>query len=108
MVDEMRMAEKISKCITIRDSNKKFHVNYRTSFLYGTINGAKSLGIDHITGSLEVGKSFDAVIADIGHATEPEFVDGDTAEELLERFLHVGTPESVRSVFVAGKQVIKK
>ena len=42
--------------------------------MYGTINGARSLGIDNITGSLETGKNFDAVIADPAISTEPELV----------------------------------
>lgn len=108
MLDSMRMAESVSKTIAITQNTQNFHVNYRQSFLYATLNGAKSLGIDHITGSLEVGKSFDAIIVDVAKATESVFVEDDTPEELLERFIHIGDAQSIRRVFVAGKEVVTK
>ena len=51
---------------------------------------------------------FDAVIADLTFVTAAEFLDDDTEEELLERFIHVGGPLSIRNVFVNGKEVVNK
>lgn len=108
MVEMMRNAESVSKSCEILTKTLDFHVDHRQAFLYGTLNGAISLGIDDQTGSLEVGKFFDAVIADLTFATAAEFLDDDTEEELLERFIHVGGPLSIRNVFVNGKEVVNK
>jgi len=107
VVDAMRYSEQVSKSLAISRGGIPF-MDYRRAFLYGTINGARSLGIDNITGSLETGKNFDAVIADPAISTEPELVLDDTPDELLDRFIHTGETESIRKVFVNGVQVHSK
>ncbi|CBY07738.1 unnamed protein product [Oikopleura dioica] len=105
MVDAMRYAELASKINTINQKQTTSYLNFKKPFIYGTLNGAKALKIDDKTGSLEVGKEFDAVIADVSASLEPVFLDNDSPDELLERFVHCSDPRSITNVFVRGKQV---
>jgi len=81
MVDAMRYAELASKINTINQKQTTSYLNFKKPFIYGTLNGAKALKIDDKTGSLEVGKEFDAVIADVSASLEPVFLDNDSPGE---------------------------
>ena len=60
------MAQRVCKTQAFYNKSQNHnYVNYRRAFIYSTLNGAKALGIDHKTGSLEVGKSFDACIGSV-------------------------------------------
>jgi len=66
-----------------------------------TINGARALGIDGETGSLEPGKSADLVAVDLGTpATEPVY---HPASQLV----YAAGRDQVRHVWVAGRQLIR-
>jgi len=69
----MRYAELASKINTINQKQTTSYLNFKKPFIYGTLNGAKALKIDDKTGSLEVGKEFDAVIADVSASLESVF-----------------------------------
>lgn len=58
MVEEMRFAALLAKVV---DYNPEA-VNAQTALRMATIEGAKALGLDHITGSLETGKSADLIL----------------------------------------------
>lgn len=58
MVEEMRFAALLPK--TVHDNPEA--VSARTALQMATINGAKALGLDNITGSLETGKSADLIL----------------------------------------------
>lgn len=60
MMSEMRTAAMLAKAIA-KDSTA---INANTAVKMATINGAKALGIDKITGSLEVGKQADIIAID--------------------------------------------
>lgn len=66
-----------------------------------TINGAKALGLDHKTGSLEVGKSADLIAIDLRGAG---YSDAPTPEALL---IYSGSGRDVRHVFVEGEHLVK-
>lgn len=57
MFGEMRTAALIAKAV----ANDASAVNAATAIEMATINGAKALGIDHITGTLETGKAADLI-----------------------------------------------
>ena len=61
MFEEMSMTVKIHKALN-KDSTI---MNAREVLKMGTINGAKVLGIDKLTGSLEIGKKADLIIIDV-------------------------------------------
>ena len=58
MVEEMRFAALLPKGSLYNPEA----VNARTALRMATINGAKALGIHHLTGSLEVGKRADLIV----------------------------------------------
>lgn len=105
MVDAIRYAELASKINSIHQKKTSSYLNFKKPFIYATLNGAKALKIDDKTGSLEVGKEFDAVIADVSASLESVFLENDSPDELLERFIHCSDPRSIKHVFVCGKQV---
>ncbi|MEZ5524744.1 MAG: TRZ/ATZ family hydrolase [Pseudomonadales bacterium] len=61
LLGEMRTAALLAKA----ESRKATAVPAQQALRMATINGAKALGIDHITGSLEVGKAADIVAIDV-------------------------------------------
>jgi 5-methylthioadenosine/S-adenosylhomocysteine deaminase len=66
-----------------------------------TINGARALGLDAETGSLEPGKSADLVAVDLGTpATEPVY-------HPVSQLVYAAGREQVRHVWVAGRQLIR-
>ena len=99
------MAEIVSKCRAINNKDAKIHVTYRDAFHWATLGGARSLGIENKIGSLDVGKRFDAYIADIG-SLPAVFLEGQTAEEKFERFIRTGKDEHIKQVYVDGVQRI--
>ena len=82
MVDAMRYAEIASKVNTINQKKTSSYLNFKKPFIYGTLNGAKALKIDDKTGSLEIGKEFDAVIADVSASLETAFLENDSPGEI--------------------------
>ncbi len=58
MVEEMRFAALLPKAIHYNPEA----VNARRALQMATINGAKALNLDHLTGSLEVGKRADLIL----------------------------------------------
>lgn len=66
-----------------------------------TIEGAKALGIEHETGSLEAGKSADMIAIDLRGAGYSETPD---VETLL---VYSGSGRDVRHAWVAGEQLVR-
>jgi guanine deaminase len=86
MVDAIRYAELASKINSIHQKKTSSYLNFKKPFIYATLNGAKALKIDDKTGSLEVGKEFDAVIADVSASLESVFLENDSPGEILNDF----------------------
>jgi 5-methylthioadenosine/S-adenosylhomocysteine deaminase len=66
-----------------------------------TIEGARALGLDTETGSLEIGKSADIVAIDL---RGPGYSDCPEPEALL---VYSGSGRDVRHVWVAGEQLVR-
>jgi 5-methylthioadenosine/S-adenosylhomocysteine deaminase len=65
-----------------------------------TINGARALGIDDETGSLEVGKSADLIAVDLNRVqTQPLY-------HPISQLVYATGREQVREVWVAGRQLV--
>ena len=62
-----------------------------------TLGGARALGLDAVTGSLEVGKEADYLVVNI--ATEQN----ESAESICQKIIAQGGPSQIRRVAVAGK-----
>lgn len=66
-----------------------------------TINGARALGIDHDTGTLEVGKSADLVAVDLSQPeTQPVY-------HPVSQLVYAAGREQVQHVWVRGRQVLQ-
>ncbi|MBY6210982.1 TRZ/ATZ family hydrolase [Microbulbifer agarilyticus] len=66
-----------------------------------TINGARALGIDDVTGSLEIGKAADLCAFDFS-AIEQQPLHDPTSQ-----LIYTANGHNVRNVWVAGKQLLK-
>ncbi len=65
-----------------------------------TINGAKALGIDELTGSIEIGKAADLCAIDLSHPeTQPLY-------HVVSQVIYAASRGQVSDVWVAGKRVL--
>lgn len=97
MVEEMRFAALLPKA-THYDPQS---VDARTALKMATINGAKALGLEHITGSLEKGKSADLI-----------FIHADASNMLpvydeYSAIVYAMNSKNIRSSMVNGKWIMR-
>ncbi|MBL4762351.1 MAG: TRZ/ATZ family hydrolase [Gammaproteobacteria bacterium] len=98
MLGEMRSAALIGKGIAKNASALPASQVLRM----GTINGAKALGINHITGSLEVGKAADITAINLsGIENQPLY---DAASQII----YSANRNDVSNVWVAGRHLLKE
>ncbi len=67
-----------------------------------TIEGARALGMDHIVGSIEVGKRADLVVWDLDR------LEMAPAHDLGANLLYSASPRSVRDVIVDGEMLVRQ
>jgi 5-methylthioadenosine/S-adenosylhomocysteine deaminase len=97
MLNEMQTAALLAKGV----SGNAEAVPARQALKMATINGAKALGIDTETGSLEPGKSADITAIDMNKsATEPVYYP-------ISQIVYASQSADVSDVWIAGKQVLK-
>jgi 5-methylthioadenosine/S-adenosylhomocysteine deaminase len=97
MFSEMRSAAFLGK-ITANDPKALPAI---TALKMATINGAKALGIDHLTGSLEAGKAADFIAIDMDEIeTQPVF-------HPVSQIVYCTPRNQVTDVWVNGKQLLK-
>jgi 5-methylthioadenosine/S-adenosylhomocysteine deaminase len=97
MFGEMRSAAFLGK-ITANDPKA---VSAEQVLKMATLNGAKALGIDHITGSLVVDKAADFIAIDLNHIeTQPLY-------HPISQIVYATPRNQVTDVWVAGKQILK-
>ncbi len=97
MVEEMRFAALLPKIIHYDPEA----VNARQSLQMATINGAKALGLSHLTGSLEVGKSADLILV---HA------DSTNMQPVFDEYsaiVYAMNSKNVRSSMVNGEWIMR-
>ncbi len=94
---EMNLAAKIHKATSLDPTV----LDAETMVKMATINGAKALGLDGITGSLEKGKAADIIIID---TDKPHLTPLYSA---VSHIVYAVTGSDVRDVFVSGKQIVK-
>ncbi len=96
MLSEMRSAALLGKIATM-DAQA---VNASTALRMATINGAKALGLDTITGSLEVGKAADIT------AIQLDSIETQPLYDPISQIVYAAGREQVTNVWVAGKQLL--
>lgn len=98
MLGEMRTAALLGK-VTANDPRA---LSAETALKMATINGAKTLGIDHITGSLTPGKSADFIAIDLNQIeTRPLY-------HPISQIVYAASRHQVTDVWAAGKQLLKQ
>lgn len=97
MITEMRSAAFLSKISTRHPES----LSAETVLQMATINGAKALGIDAMTGSLKVGKAADFIAIDLDALeTQPVY-------HPISQIVYAASRHQVTDVWVAGKQLLK-
>lgn len=98
MFAEMRQAALLAKAV----ANDPSVIPAHTALEMATINAAKSLGLDHDIGSIEVGKYADLVAVDLGSLeTQPIY-------DVVSQLVYATSRDKVTDVWVAGKQLLKQ
>jgi 5-methylthioadenosine/S-adenosylhomocysteine deaminase len=98
MFGEMRTAALLAKGV----SGDASAVPAMTALKMATINGAKALGIDNITGSLSIGKQADIIAIDLEQLeTQPLY-------HPVSQIVYVASRQQVTDVWVAGKRLLKQ
>ena len=97
LLAEMRTAALLAKGVAASPST----VRAETALRMATRNGAKALGIDRETGSLEPGKAADIVAVDLGDPhTQPLY-------HPCSQMVYAASSNQVRHVWIAGRQVVR-
>ncbi len=97
MLGEIRSAAFIGKVI----ANDPKAVSAVYALKMATLNGAKALGVDHLTGSLEVGKAADFIAIDLDEIeTQPLY-------HPVSQVVYAASRTQVTDVWVAGKPLLK-
>jgi 5-methylthioadenosine/S-adenosylhomocysteine deaminase len=97
MFGEMDTAAKLHKAIR----NNPTVMNARTVLSMATLNGAESIGLSHVTGSLEPGKKADLIIVDTAKPhLQPMY-------HPVSQIVYSATGADVRDVIVNGSLVVE-
>ncbi|NNG14625.1 MAG: amidohydrolase family protein, partial [Gammaproteobacteria bacterium] len=97
MFSELRTAAMLAKGV----SGDPCSVDAFTAVRMATINGARALGIDEVTGSLEIGKAADVIAIDMDRIeTQPMF-------EPVSQIVYATGRHQVTDVWIAGKQLLR-
>jgi 5-methylthioadenosine/S-adenosylhomocysteine deaminase len=97
MVAEMRVAGLVAS----HREGRAQPISSRELVRMATIDGARALGLEHETGSLEVGKAADIIAIDI---SGPGYSETPDVETLL---VYSGSGRDVRHAWVAGEQLVR-
>ncbi|PHS71114.1 MAG: N-ethylammeline chlorohydrolase [Methylophaga sp.] len=97
MFAEMRQAALLAKAVA-QDASA---IPAKTAIEMATINAAKSLGIEDITGSLEIGKAADMIAVDFGE------IESQPCYDVISQLVYATGRDKVTDVWVDGKQLLK-
>jgi 5-methylthioadenosine/S-adenosylhomocysteine deaminase len=102
MFEEARLASLVAKAVT----NDPTALPAKTAFEMATILGAKALKIDHLTGSIEVGKRADLILLDLNtlHA-QPTF--NRDPDSIYSKLIYAVKSFDVTHVMVNGHWLMK-
>lgn len=97
MVGEIRLAALLAKGV----AGSAAALPAPSALRMATLDGARALGLEGETGSLEIGKSADLVAIDLGYPnTQP-------IHNPLSQLVYAATHSQVRHVWIAGRQLLR-
>jgi len=98
MFGEMRSAALLAKAV----AGDARAVPAMTALRMATINGAKALGLDQVTGSLTIGKAADVIAVDLSNLeTQPLYCP-------VSQIVYAAGRQQVTDVWVAGKRLLNR
>jgi cytosine/adenosine deaminase-related metal-dependent hydrolase len=102
MWQEMRLVARLHQ-------TEEAQISSRQVWAMATINGARALGMEPITGSLAVGKKADLLLIDAGSgsARAPSLPTNASAEHVFDRLVLLTAKEDIAVVLVDGKVRVK-
>ncbi len=84
-------------------------ISAETALCAATLGGAKALGIESITGSLEQGKQADFIFVDDSSLHPvPSSAEYNSLPQRLSRILYRGRPEMILKTFVSGEEIFSR
>ena len=102
MFEEMRLASFIAKGI----SHDPLAVPAKTTLMLATIGGARAVHLDHLTGSLEVGKRADVIVVDLtGLHNTPRFAR--EPDMVYSQIVYACKSTDVRDVWCNGQNLMR-
>ncbi|MFV2035494.1 MAG: TRZ/ATZ family hydrolase [Halocynthiibacter sp.] len=97
MLGEMRSAALLAKGVNHNATALPAH----TALRMATLNGARALGLENVTGSLQKGKAADLIAIDLdGVSTQPVY-------DPISQIVYAASRDQVTDVWVAGKQLVR-
>jgi 5-methylthioadenosine/S-adenosylhomocysteine deaminase len=103
MFEEMRLASFIAKAVT----NDPTALPARRTFEMATSMGARALHIDHLTGSLEVGKKADLIVVNLNTTHSMPHFDRDP-DAIYSRIIYSTKATDVSDVMVNGHWLMRE
>ncbi len=96
MLDEMRVAALLAKAV----SGQATALPARQALRMATLNGARALGLDHVTGSITAGKYADLTAIDLARvASQPVY-------DAVSQVVYTAGRDQVTDVWVAGRRLV--
>ncbi len=97
MFSEMQTAALLAKAVADSSTALPAH----TAIEMATINGAKALGLEEVTGSLKIGKQADMIAIDLNHvSTQPTY-------DPVAQLVYSANRQQVSDVWVAGQHLVE-
>ena len=97
MLGEMRTASMLAKAV----ANNATELNAANTLRMGTLEGAKSMGLDDIIGTIEVGKQADLCATALNELANLPVYDP------ISQLIYTATRDQISHVWVAGKVLLK-
>jgi guanine deaminase len=109
MLDSMRQASNVSRHIAIHTGDNNWTLNFEEIVYLATVGSAQVVSLEDKLGNFEPGKSFDALIIDVGLKDCINTIGWENDDfALVKKWVFMGDDRSIRKVFVDGKLVAGK